>query len=116
MIATVLLLIIVSFLPAPEDPFLLAVYNLRSGLSCMLLCLVGVVRACVKAKGALPLKMVLRELDKETLLLLFGLFMVIEGIRSAGIIDAAAGIFYGRQPLPALYPHRGGVGAAQRVY
>ena len=94
MIATVLLLIIVSFLPAPEDPFLLAVYNLRSGLSCMLLCLVGVVRACVKAKGALPLKMVLRELDKETLLLLFGLFMVIEGIRSAGIIDAAAGIFY----------------------
>ena len=94
MIATVLLLIIVSCLPAPEDPFLLAVYNLRSGLSCMLLCLVGVVRACVKAKGALPLKMVLRELDKETLLLLFGLFMVIEGIRSAGIIDAAAGIFY----------------------
>ena len=94
MIATVLLLIIVSFLPAPEDPFLLAVYNLRSGLSCMLLCLVGLVRACIKTKGVLPLKMVLRELDKETLLLLFGLFMVIEGIRSAGVIDAAAGIFY----------------------
>ncbi len=94
MIATVLLLIIVSFLPAPENPALLALYNLRSGLSCLLLCLVGVVRACVKARGALPLKMVLRELDKETLLLLFGLFMVIEGIRSAGIIDAAAGIFY----------------------
>lgn len=94
MIATVLLLIIVSFLPAPENPALLALYNLRSGLSCLLLCLVGLVRACVKARGALPLKMVLRELDKETLLLLFGLFMVIEGIRSAGIIDAAAGIFY----------------------
>ena len=94
MIATVLLLIIVSFLPAPENPALLALYNLRSGLSCLLLCLVGVVRACVKARVALPLKMVLRELDKETLLLLFGLFMVIEGIRSAGIIDAAAGIFY----------------------
>lgn len=94
MIATVLLLIIVSFLPAPENPALLALYNLRSGLSCMLLCLVGLVRACLKTKGVLPLKMVLRELDKETLLLLFGLFMVIEGIRSAGIIDAAAGIFY----------------------
>lgn len=94
MIATVLLLIVVSFLPAPENSFLLALYNLRSGLSCMLLCLVGVVRACLKAKGVLPLKMVLRELDKETLLLLFGLFMVIEGIRSAGVIDAAAGIFY----------------------
>lgn len=94
MIATVVLLIIVSFLPAPEDPALLAVYNLRSGLSCMLLCIIGLVRACVKKKGLLPLKMVIRELDKETLLLLFGLFMVIEGIRSAGVIDAAAGIFY----------------------
>lgn len=94
MIATVLLLIIVSFLPAPENPVLLTIYNLRSGLSCMLLCLIGLVRACIKARGILPLKMVIRELDKETLLLLFGLFMVIEGIRSAGVIDAAAGIFY----------------------
>ena len=94
MIATVLLLIIVSFLPAPENPVLLTIYNLRSGLSCMLLCLIGLVRSCIKARGILPLKMVIRELDKETLLLLFGLFMVIEGIRSAGVIDAAAGIFY----------------------
>ena len=94
MIATVLLLIIVSFLPAPENPVLLTIYNLRSGLSCMLLCLIGLVRSCIKARGFLPLKMVIRELDKETLLLLFGLFMVIEGIRSAGVIDAAAGIFY----------------------
>lgn len=94
MIATVLLLIIVSFLPAPENPVLLTIYNLRSGLSCMLLCLIGLVRSCIEARGILPLKMVIRELDKETLLLLFGLFMVIEGIRSAGVIDAAAGIFY----------------------
>ena len=48
------------------------------------------------------MKRVLKELDKETVLLLFGLFMVIEGIRAAGLIDAAAGIFYelaGHRPL-----------------
>lgn len=94
MIATVLLLILVSFLPAPGNSVLAGLYELRSGLSCMLLCGIGLVRACVKAGGAAPLRQVLKELDKETLLLLFGLFMVIEGIRSAGLIDAAAGIFY----------------------
>lgn len=94
MIATVLLLILVSFLPEPENSTLARIYEMRSGLCCMLLCGVGLVRACVKAGGAAPLKRVLKELDKETLLLLFGLFMVIEGIRAAGVIDAAAGIFY----------------------
>ena len=37
---------------------------------------------------------VFRELDRDTLLLLFGLFMVIEGIKVAGVIDAVANIFY----------------------
>ena len=94
MLATVGLLIIVSFLPEPENSVLATLYGLRSGLSCMLLCIIGIVRACIKEHGKLPLKNVLRELDKETLLLLFGLFIVIEGIRSAGVIDAAADIFY----------------------
>ena len=102
MLATVLALILVSFLPQPENSALRRLYEMRSGLSCLLLCLVGLIRACVKARGAAPLKRVLKELDKETLLLLFGLFMVIEGIRAAGLIDAAAGIFYelaGHRPL-----------------
>ena len=94
MIATVLLLIAVSFLPQPENSALRRLYEMRSGLSCLLLCMVGLIRACVKARGPAPLKRVLKELDQETLLLLFGLFMVIEGIRAAGVIDAAAGIFY----------------------
>ena len=94
MIAAVLLLIAVSFLPQPENSALRRLYEMRSGLSCLLLCMVGLIRACVKARGTAPLKRVLKELDQETLLLLFGLFMVIEGIRAAGVIDAAAGIFY----------------------
>ena len=34
------------------------------------------------------------EMDYQTLLLLFGLFIVIEGIRSAGVIDLIAQLFY----------------------
>ena len=94
MLATVILLIAVSFLPRPENSALLRLYETRSGLSCLLLCTLGLIRACVRERGAAPLKRVLQELDRETLLLLFGLFMVIEGIRAAGVIDAAAGSFY----------------------
>ena len=72
----------------------MTLYELRSGLICFALCVIGVVRACIRKKGAAPIKLVLKELDTDTLLLLFGLFMVIEGIRSAGVIDAAAGLFY----------------------
>ena len=102
MLAAVILLIAVSFLPRPENSALLRLYETRSGLSCLLLCTLGLIRACVRERGAAPLKRVLKELDQETLLLLFGLFMVIEGIRAAGLIDAAAGIFYelaGHRPL-----------------
>ena len=36
----------------------------------------------------------LGDIDKDTLLLLFGLFIVIEGIKTAGVIDAVADLFY----------------------
>ena len=94
MIATVVLLIIVSFLPRPDGGVLLTVYEMRSSLSCMLLCIIGTVRSCVRARSAAPFRLVLKEMDKETLLLLFGLFIVIEGIKAAGVIDAAAKLFY----------------------
>ena len=94
MIATVVLLIIVSFLPRPDGGVLLTVYEMCSGLSCMLLCIIGTVRSCVRARSAAPFRLVLKEMDKETLLLLFGLFIVIEGIKAAGVIDAAAKLFY----------------------
>ena len=94
MIATVALLICVSFLPPPQNPALTALYELKSGLVCIALCVAGVARACVREGVPAPLKTVLADLDKDTLLLLFGLFIVIEGIRAAGVIDAAAGLFY----------------------
>ena len=94
MIATVLLLILASFLPQPRSGWARAVYELRSGLICVALCVVGTVRACVRAGSGAPLRLVLRELDLQTLLLLFGLFIVIAGIEAAGVIDAVAGLFY----------------------
>lgn len=94
MLATVLLLICASFIPEPDGGFLAGVYEMRSGLICITLCVIGVIYSCTRGKSSAPLKKVIKDLDKDTLLLLFGLFMVIEGIRSAGVIDAAAGLFY----------------------
>ena len=94
MIGTVVLLIIASFLPEPQGGALAVLYGLRSGLICMMICVVGVVRACVMRKSSAPLKLVVDEMDRDTLLLLFGLFVVIEGIRVAGVIDAVADLFF----------------------
>ncbi len=93
LIGTVVLLIISSFIPEPTSAALLTVYNIRSGLICMVLCIIGVSRACLKGKSNDALKCVLKDLDKDTLLLLFGLFIIIEGIKTAGVIDAIANLF-----------------------
>lgn len=94
MIATVVFLIIASFIKEPQNPVLLTVYNLRSGLICVALCVIGVIRHCIKTKSGNMVGQVIKDLDRDTLLLLFGLFIVIEGIKSAGVIDAIADLFY----------------------
>lgn len=94
MIATVVFLIIASFLPKPESGALLTLYELRSGLICVALCLIGIIRASIQRKNGEVVKLVLGEFDKDTVLLLFGLFIVIEGIKSAGVIDAIAQLFF----------------------
>lgn len=107
MIGTVVLLIAASFIkePVAENGFLQTVYGMRSGLVCMSMCIFGVIRACLKRKSLSTISKVWMEMDKETLLLLFGLFIVIEGINKAGVIKAVAGLFYsaaGDNPF-ALY-------------
>ncbi len=94
MIGTVVLLILASFIPAPRSAAWQPLYNLRSGLICLAICIVGVVRTCIKKKSTGSLKNVIKELDYDTLLLLFGLFIIIEGIKTAGVIDAVANLFY----------------------
>lgn len=95
MAGTVALLIAASFLPAPAPGSALhTVYSLRSGLICLTLCVAGVVRACVRRGDLSMAGRVIRDLDTDTLLLLVGLFVIIRGITAAGVIDAAAGLFY----------------------
>lgn len=83
--AMVALLIAASFLPRKPQ--------ITNGLICMALFAVGVARACWKERSAKPVIDALREVDWRTLLLLAGLFMVVEGLIAAGIVDAAAGLF-----------------------
>ena len=94
MLGVVALLICASFLPKPESGILAVLYSLRSGIICLVLCIIGVVRACLKSGSSSPLKKVIGDIDRDTILLLFGLFIVIEGITSAGVIDAISGVFY----------------------
>jgi len=58
------------------------------------MCIIGIVRACIINRGFEPLKSVISELDTDTLLLLFGLFIIIEGITAAGLIDRISELFY----------------------
>ena len=95
MVGVVVLLILASFLPSPAEGTVMAtIYGLRSGLICLALCVIGVVRQCMKEGGLRPLKQVVTDLDRDTLLLLCGLFIVIEGITAAGVIDAVANLFF----------------------
>lgn len=94
MIGTVVCLIIASFVPEPAGGVLLTIYNLRSGLICLAICIIGVVATIAKQGSSKIVLTVVKGLDKDTLLLLFGLFMVIEGITVAGVIDAIADLFY----------------------
>lgn len=95
MIGVVVLLILASFLPAPaEGTVLSTLYGLRSGLICLALCVIGVVHQCAKEGGLRPLHKVVEDLDRDTLLLLCGLFIVIKGITAAGVIDAVANLFF----------------------
>ena len=66
------------------------------------LCLFGAARACWRSRSLKPLAETFRALDYDTLLLLFSLFILLEGVSRAGVIDAAAQLFHsaaGDEPL-----------------
>ena len=59
-------------------------------------------RACWRSRSLTPLGETARALDYDTLLLLFSLFILLEGVSKAGVIDAAARLFHsaaGDEPL-----------------
>lgn len=81
----ILLLIAASFIP--EKP---AVTN---GLICLGIFLIGAVRSIIKDRSAASARRALREIDYQTLLLLAGLFIIIQGITQAGVIDGICQLF-----------------------
>jgi Na+/H+ antiporter NhaD/arsenite permease-like protein len=90
MLGVILLLILASFIKAPAGGFWLEIYNLRNGLICIFLLIIGIVVNICKTKNLNSAKLVFKEMDYQTLLLLASLFVVIQGITSAGVIDKLA--------------------------
>lgn len=87
LLMVIVLLIIASFFNIPY------VNDYKNGLICILLCIIGVVRSCIRKKSIEPLKLVSKEMDYETLIMLCGLFVVVASITEAGIVDAVADKF-----------------------
>lgn len=82
---TILLLILASFIP--EKP------EITNGLICMSLMVIGVIYEVIRSKRTNVLRRTFMQMDYFTLLLLASLFVVIAGIREAGVIDKIAELF-----------------------
>jgi Na+/H+ antiporter NhaD/arsenite permease-like protein len=80
----VLFLICASFIP--NKP------NITNGLICVALMVIGLVYASLKNKSIAFAIKPLKEIDFDTIGLLFGLFLMIGGISNMGVIDAAASL------------------------
>ncbi len=81
----ILLLIAASFIPGKP-----AVTN---GLICLGIFLIGAARSIIKNRNASAALRALQEIDYQTLLLLAGLFIIIQGITQAGVIDGISQLF-----------------------
>jgi len=96
LVLTVVSLIAVSFIPYKDGAAEGALYkpDITNGLICVFFFVIGLVRKCIKEKDFSVVKKAVKEIDYYTLGLLFGLFIVIGGIKKAGIIDLlATGIY-----------------------
>ncbi len=85
LLGTVLLLIAASQFPNRPE--------LTNGIICMALATIGVAYEALRGGGRALLAGVAKSIDYKTLLLLTGLFMVIQGLTAAGVIEAIAQLF-----------------------
>lgn len=88
LVGTVLSLIAVSFIPYKESAnggfYKPAITN---GLICIFFFLVGIVRELIIKKNKDIVLKAFKEIDYYTIVLLTGLFVVIGGVKSAGVVD-----------------------------
>jgi Na+/H+ antiporter NhaD/arsenite permease-like protein len=85
MVGVVVSLIIASQFPNKPE--------LTNGIICLLFAAVGTIYEMIHRKSSKVVKDVLHSIDYQTLFMLCGLFIVIQGITDAGVIDAAAALF-----------------------
>lgn len=85
LLGTIVLLILASFIP--NKP------SVTNGLICISLMIIGIAYEMIRQKKPAVLTRTLMEMDYFTLLLLASLFVVIGGIREAGVIDVIAALF-----------------------
>ena len=89
LVGTVVALIAVSFIPykdgAAEGQFYKP--DITNGIICLAFFAVGIIRELVFKKNFDIVKQAFKEIDYYTIVLLTGLFVVIGGVKSAGVID-----------------------------
>lgn len=83
--ATVLLLILASLFPNRPA--------MTNGIICAVIMVIGMVYHAIQNKSVKAIAGPLKEIDLETILLLFGLFIVVGGITEMGVVDAIAQLF-----------------------
>ncbi|HEY8443436.1 MAG TPA: SLC13 family permease [Clostridia bacterium] len=88
LVGMIALLIAASFIP---EQYKLSITN---GLICVGLLVIGLVVEVIRRKDYKILKDTIKEIDYFTLLLLLGLFIVIGGIKEAGVINKIGKLIY----------------------
>ena len=84
LLGTIVLLIVASFIPNKPD--------VTNGLICCGLLVLGLIYNFAKKKNLSAIISPLKDIDFETIGLLFGLFLMIGAISEQGVIDAAANL------------------------
>lgn len=89
LLGTVVALIAVSFIPykdgAAESQFYKP--DITNGIICLAFFALGILRELLVKKNKEIVKQAFKEIDYYTIFLLIGLFVVIGGVKSAGVID-----------------------------
>ncbi len=89
LVGTVVALIAVSFIPYKDTALPGQFYkpDITNGIICIAFFLVGIIRELLFKKNTEIVKNAFKEIDYYTIVLLTGLFVVIGGIKNAGVID-----------------------------
>lgn len=87
LVGTILALIAASFVPSGSKP---AVTN---GLICVAFFVIGLLYNLMIKRDKMIIKRSLKDIDYFTVLLLAGLFIVIAGVKSVGVIDQVGALF-----------------------